>query len=512
MRLRRGRLIAATVVCTVLCSLVPRPAYADPGMGIPDGGSRPIASGSLVMPGAGTGTAPPVSVSTSALRGPFAARLATEEAVVTQLGQRKLQATLDVEAAQASLTDAEDKLLRAEERVVELRSKADSAAADAYKHAAGLGPLDQYAHDLHQFGMLAPGLGAQPGGQEAAYDLLRAEQEESAARQELAVARTALQTAQGIYAPIETEFNIKNAAYLQLKAENDQQVLLLEAEEDKREQDLYGNVPDSPNIDGMVANPKALQALNYALGKIGSWYVWGDEGPNTFDCSGLAYWAYGQLGVKVPRVANDMYHGTPNIRPTKNKLGDQLLPGDLVFFASDPSDWRSIYHMGIYVGNGRMVHAPTTGEKVKIGPVKWSKLFGASRIFPAVPAPNATQPPATTQPPTSTPPTSVPPSSQPPSSQPPSSQPPSSQPPSSQPPSSQPPSSQPPSSQPPSSQPPSNPPSSQPPSDPPPSSDPPASHEPEPSKQPEPSVPASSAAASKSASPSAKPSVTTSSS
>ncbi|WP_238016669.1 NlpC/P60 family protein [Dactylosporangium sp. AC04546] len=486
MRVGRGRLFAATVVCTMLCSLIPRPAYADPGPGIPDTGSRPIAAGSLIMPGTGTGTAPPASVSTSALRGPFAAKLAADEAVVTQLGQRKLQATLDVEAAQASVTDAEEKLRLASERVVELRSKADSAAADAYKHAAGLGPLDQYAHDLHQFGMLAPGLGAQPGGQEAAYDLLRAEQEESAARQEVMVARTALQTAQGIYAPIEAEFNLKNTAYLQLKQQNDAQVLLLEAAEDKREQDLYGNVPDTP-VEGMVANPRALQALNYALGKIGSWYVWGDEGPNTFDCSGLAYWSYGQLGVRVPRVANDMYHGTPNIRPSKDRIGDQLLPGDLVFFASDPSDWRSIYHMGIYVGNGRMVHAPTTGEKVKIGPVKWSKLFGASRIFPAVPAPGqpptTTQPPATTQPPRAT--------TQPPPVTEPTTEP----------------------TKEPTKEPTTEPttePSTEPTTQPPPSTEP--SKEPEPSKQPEPSSAAPSTATSKSASASPKPSVTTSSS
>jgi hypothetical protein len=141
-----------------------------------------------------------------------------------------------------------------------------------------------------------------------------------------------------------------------------------------------------------------VQALNYALSKVGiAWYVWGDEGPDTFDCSGLAYWAYGKVGVTVPRVAADMYHGTHAIRASVNSPGDQLLPGDLVYFATDMSDWRTIYHMGIYVGGGKMVNAPTSGQKVKIAEVRWSRLFGATRIFDAVPAPGQT--PAATTPP-----------------------------------------------------------------------------------------------------------------
>ncbi|GGM67175.1 C40 family peptidase [Dactylosporangium sucinum] len=458
-RRRRGPAVAAAVVCTMLCALVARPAYADPGQSIPDAGSRPIAAGTLVMPGQSgtTATTPPAGTSAASLRGPLAAQLAAAEAVVTSLGQRRLQASLDLEAAQATLTDAEEQLRLATARVADLRGKADSAAADAYKRATGLGPLDQYAFDLYQFGRLAPGLGDQPGGQETARDLLRAEDEKSAAELKLDLARSAVQTAQGIYTPIDVEFNARNAAYLKLKSDNEAAVLQIEAAQDEYEQSLGGpGLVANPVIDGMQAHPKAIQALNYAMGKIGSWYVWGDEGPNTFDCSGLAYWAYGLVGVRVPRVANDMYRGTTNIQPTKDRPGDRLLPGDLVFFANDLNDWRSIYHMGIYIGNGNMVVAPTTGQKVKVSPVRWSRLFGASRIFPAVPAPNqTTQPPQpnptsiTTNPSpsatTSKPPTSAPPSSKPPSSAPPSSQPPSSQPPSPAPPSSQPASSAPPS-------------------------------------------------------------------
>ncbi|GAB3867497.1 NlpC/P60 family protein [Dactylosporangium cerinum] len=386
-------MFVAAVVCTLLCSLVPRPAYADPGGAIPDTGSRPIASGTLLMPGQG-GTAAPAVVggSTATLRGPLATQLASLEVTVSTLGQKRLQAQINLETAQAAASDAQDKLRAATAQVAELRSRADSAAAEAYKRATGLGPLDGYAHDLHQFGLLAPGLGQQPGSQQDARDLLRAEQEEAAAKQQYELAQSTYLTAQGTFTPIDAEFKVQDAAFQKLKADNEQAVLQIAAQEAAAEQSR-GTVSNVP-VDGMVANPKAVQALNFAMSKIGSWYVWGDEGPNTFDCSGLAYWSYGQLGVRVPRVANDMYHGTPAIQATKLRLGDQLLPGDLIFFASDSSDWRSIYHMGIYLGGGQMVHAPTTGEKVKTGQVKWSRFFGATRIFPAVKAPNSTTTPS----------------------------------------------------------------------------------------------------------------------
>ncbi|WP_432983558.1 NlpC/P60 family protein [Dactylosporangium sp. CA-233914] len=381
----------------MLCSLITRPAYADPAGDIPDTGSRPIASGALVLPGGGTTTAPPPATTTTQ-RGPKAAELAQLELTVAQLGEKRNRASQDLETAQNAQADAELKLADATKRVEDLKAKADSAAAEAYKRALGMGPLDGYASDLHKFGVLAPGLGSQPGGQEAARDLLRAQEAESAARQELQVARNALQTAQGAYTPIDTEFQTQNAAYVKLRADNDALVLQLEAEQDAAEQSLSPNLVDSPEVDGMVANPKAIQALSYALSKVNiAWYVWGDEGPDTFDCSGLAYWAYGKVGVRVPRVAADMYHGTHAIRATKNNPGDQLLPGDLVYFATDMSDWRTIYHMGIYVGGGKMVNAPTSGQKVKIAEVRWSKLFGATRIFDAVSAPGHTQ--TTTAPP-----------------------------------------------------------------------------------------------------------------
>ena len=94
-----------------------------------------------------------------------------------------------------------------------------------------------------------------------------------------------------------------------------------------------------------------------ALKQRGTPYLWGGATPGGFDCSGLVYWAYAQLGLNLPRVAADQAKvGFPVAR-------DELMPGDAVFFA-DSSGY--IHHEGLYVGNGAMVHAPRTGDVVRV--------------------------------------------------------------------------------------------------------------------------------------------------
>jgi hypothetical protein len=127
----------------------------------------------------------------------------------------------------------------------------------------------------------------------------------------------------------------------------------------------------------------------------------------------------------LPRIANEQYNGTEKVDRTK------LLPGDLVFFGP-PGSWINIGHVGIYLGGGRMVQAPTTGDVVKVSSVWWSRFYGATRPLPAH---KATPPPPPPPPPANPPPAQTP-SSRPPSSPPPSSRPPSPPPSSSKPPSS----------------------------------------------------------------------------
>ncbi|MGP3951023.1 NlpC/P60 family protein [Streptomyces sp. 7N604] len=101
------------------------------------------------------------------------------------------------------------------------------------------------------------------------------------------------------------------------------------------------------------ASQRAAAAFSAAKSKIGSPYVWGATGPNSFDCSGLTSWAYSQAGVSIPRTSQSQANiGT--------RLGQgELSPGDLVFFYGD------LHHVGLYAGNGQILHAPKPGATVR---------------------------------------------------------------------------------------------------------------------------------------------------
>ena len=127
-----------------------------------------------------------------------------------------------------------------------------------------------------------------------------------------------------------------------------------------------GDIPSGPT-------PYSGPAIAAALSKLGSPYVWGAEGPSTFDCSGLVQWSYLQAGLVLPRLASDQYFASTPI-PT-----DQMQPGDLLVYAYDTSDPNTIHHITMYIGNGQMVHAPHTGDVVRIAPVYYEGLYGVAR-------------------------------------------------------------------------------------------------------------------------------------
>jgi cell wall-associated NlpC family hydrolase len=116
----------------------------------------------------------------------------------------------------------------------------------------------------------------------------------------------------------------------------------------------------------------AEAAIAYARAQLGKPYEWAADGPSTFDCSGLTMRAWQAAGVYLPHYSVAQYQ-----QGEKVGLGE-LRRGDLVFFASS-SDYRSIYHVGLYIGDGQMIEAPYTGENVRISSIWRSSLFGAAR-------------------------------------------------------------------------------------------------------------------------------------
>ncbi|MEU0570666.1 C40 family peptidase [Nonomuraea sp. NPDC005983] len=119
-------------------------------------------------------------------------------------------------------------------------------------------------------------------------------------------------------------------------------------------------------------------ALRAAVSKLGRPYVWGAEGPDTFDCSGLVQWAYAQAGVRMPRVTHQQWVTGPQVSLA------QAQPGDLLFWRSDPTNPGYISHVAIYWGKGKMLQAPRTGDVVKFSPVNTRNLAGVVRVSPAL--------------------------------------------------------------------------------------------------------------------------------
>jgi cell wall-associated NlpC family hydrolase len=117
----------------------------------------------------------------------------------------------------------------------------------------------------------------------------------------------------------------------------------------------------------LVGDTLGIRALRAALTRQGAPYIWGAEGPGTFDCSGLVLWAYRQAGVGLPRVAFDQARaGTPVV--------SGLLPGDLIAL------YWPVSHIGIYVGNGLYINAPQSGDVVKVARVPWRDVTAIRRI------------------------------------------------------------------------------------------------------------------------------------
>lgn len=130
---------------------------------------------------------------------------------------------------------------------------------------------------------------------------------------------------------------------------------------------------------GLSASPStaALRAINYAQGQLGLPYTWGGNGPAAgdpgFDCSGLTKASYLAAGISLPRTAQQQYDAGPHV-----PAGATLKPGDLVFYGPPQG---GIHHVGLYIGDGQMIDAPSSGKKIRVGPYRYGgdDYAGATR-------------------------------------------------------------------------------------------------------------------------------------
>ncbi|MFI6283575.1 NlpC/P60 family protein [Streptomyces sp. NPDC051018] len=129
-----------------------------------------------------------------------------------------------------------------------------------------------------------------------------------------------------------------------------------------------GRAPVPGPSGGAPASARAATAVMAARGAVGRPYVWGANGPSGFDCSGLTQWSYAQAGVSLPRTSQAQRYAGRRIPLS------QARPGDLVAYRDDAS------HIGMYVGNGQVVHAPYPGASVRYDPVGMMPVSSVTRV------------------------------------------------------------------------------------------------------------------------------------
>jgi cell wall-associated NlpC family hydrolase len=356
----------------------PTPGVSVPNPGLPPP-RLPVLTGAPAAPQPAALPPGPQSALLTAVR--------TRTAALERLGEQLSEQDAALAAARAELAGTTRDLALAEQELADRQREADGWARRAYMSAQQLpGPLQG-----------APALAGVP-------DTLGAEGPDTAG---LAHARSAVDTARAAYqraadadqrlartvALTRARYDTGARDLAALRTRHADQLAAAQALLDAHRQQAGEKYLAAFGVQGGAAGPAALRAVTWALAQRGKPYVWGAEGPDAFDCSGLVQAAYAAAGIRLPRTAR------PQWRATRGVPTSALVAGDLLFFATDASNWDSIHHVGIYLGAGKMLHAPQSGDVVRIAPVWWEEFFGATRVVPAVSGPSVLPPLGAPKPP-----------------------------------------------------------------------------------------------------------------
>ncbi|MGW1896862.1 NlpC/P60 family protein [Streptomyces hirsutus] len=274
------------------------------------------------------------------------------------------------ESAGRRLHDLQDQAAREEDRLNSARAALGSVAAAQYR-SGGLDPALQLVLSDDPDGYLDGAAFAERAGsrQNAAVGRVREQLREierlrGAARLEL----TSLTSRQAELKRHKKTVTGKLDAARRLlsRLTSEQRTELTDGGTDRTGPAAPDSAPES--VTARAPGPRAADAVSYAYQKLGSPYVWGSTGPNAFDCSGLVQAAYRSAGVSLPRTTY------AQINAGRRVARSELRPGDLVFFYS------GITHVGLYIGNGRMIHAPNSGSTVRVAPLTEMPFAGATRV------------------------------------------------------------------------------------------------------------------------------------
>ncbi|MFE1507270.1 NlpC/P60 family protein [Streptomyces sp. NPDC058726] len=358
---KRGLLTAAvTVVCAVTLLAAPGTAFAAPAPPSPPPGAA--ASVTVVV------TDKQLEAVRKKLERLYrAAAVATEEYNAAEEKAQKQS---------AEIVRLAKKIVDGREKLDELKTRAGAAAAAQYR-GGGLPPeahlmlSDDPQDFLDGAGRVRQGEHATRGllGEKTRLqqDLEQYAQDADAQWKRLEAGRRAKATAQK---KIETQIKAAERVESELEQEERERLTRLERQAADQAQASWLGSGILDEIDGK-ATRQGRKAVAYATAQIGKPYQWGAEGPNTYDCSGLTSQAWISAGLSMPRTSQAQWQQLTRVGV------EDMRPGDLIIYFGDAS------HVGMYVGDGVMVHAPRPGRSVTLAGAGSMPILGVVRPDPA---------------------------------------------------------------------------------------------------------------------------------
>lgn len=259
----------------------------------------------------------------------------------------------------AKIVQIANLVVAGKERITGLKSRAGAAARAQYR-SGGLPPGAQLAMSNNPTQFL-DGADRLRQGEKATSDLLselnRTQSDlqqyakDASAHWELLEANRLKQ--EGSKKQIEEKIKAAEELESKLEAEQKAKLLQLEQEAQYKAQTAWLSTGALKDATGAASSEAGRRAVQFATAQIGKAYVWGAEGPDTFDCSGLTSQAWRAAGKSIPRTSQEQ------LRMTKVAVKD-MRPGDLIIYFDDAS------HVGLYVGDGAIIHAPRPGRNVTL--------------------------------------------------------------------------------------------------------------------------------------------------
>ncbi|UXY36997.1 C40 family peptidase [Streptomyces albidocamelliae] len=357
---KRGLLTAAlTVVCTVTVLAAPGTAFAAP---TPTPAPTPKASGTPTAP------TPPPDKDLERVRQKLDG-LYHDAAVATDAYNA---AEEKAEKQSAEIVALAKKIVEGQQRLKRLKNQAGAAARSQYR-TGGLPPTAQFllSDDPGQF---LDGAGLVLQGQSATKKLLgevtRTQKElreyaddASAQWKKLEAGRKAKAAAKK---RIERQIDAAEKLESQLEKKEKERLAKLEEAAALKAQTAWLDTGVLKDVDGK-ASARGKKAVAFATAQLGKPYVWGAEGPDSFDCSGLTSQAWAAAGHPVPRTSQEQWK---QLRHVDVK---DMRPGDLVIYFGDAS------HVAMYIGDGAIIHAPRPGRSVTVAGAGSMPILGVVR-------------------------------------------------------------------------------------------------------------------------------------